>query len=72
MLRQERGEISIFSEMQQILLVQCIDLVICVFLDNIRVNDIWFALVLPAVECLDTIERETTRKTSNRAKQTFK
>ena len=71
MLGHESGEVTIFSEMQQILLVQSIDFVVGVFLDEIRVNNKWFAFVFATVECLDTIQRETTGKTGHCAKETF-
>lgn len=57
--------------MQQILLVQGIDFVVGVFLDEIRMDDEGFALVFPAIECLDTIQGETTRETSHSPEKTF-
>ena len=67
----EGGQISIFSEMKKILFMKSIDFVIGIFLDEIWMDHVWFALIFAAFECLDTIKRETTRKTSDTAEKTF-
>jgi hypothetical protein len=71
MFGHKRGQISIFSEMKKILFMKSIDLVIGIFLDEIWMDHVWLALVLAAFECLDTIKRETTGKTSDTAEKTF-
>jgi len=55
-LGQQGGEITIFSEVQQVLLVKSIDFVVGVFLDEIGMNDIWLALGFAALERLDAVQ----------------
>jgi len=68
---QQGSQITIFSEVQQVLLVERVDFVVGVFLDEIRVDDVWFALIFPALERFDSIQREATGQTSDGAEQTF-
>jgi hypothetical protein len=59
-LGQQSGQISILAEMQQVLLMEGVNFVICVFLDEIGMDDVWFRLVAAALECFDAVEGETT------------
>jgi hypothetical protein len=40
--------------------MECVDFVVCVFLDEIGVDDEWFGLVSATLECFDAVEGETT------------
>jgi hypothetical protein len=67
-LGQQGSQITIFSQVQQVLLVKGVDFVIRILLDEIRVDDIWFAFIPPVVERFDAVEGEATGQTSDGSK----
>ena len=69
--RHKRRQIPIFSEMQKILFMKSIDFVIGIFLNEIWMDQIWFALRFATFECFDAIKRETTGKTGDTTEKTF-
>jgi hypothetical protein len=62
--RQQRRKISIFSKMKQILLVKCVNLIVGVFFDDRRMNEVRFPFIFDLIKGLEAIKRETSRKTS--------
>lgn len=66
-LQQESGQVTVFTERQQILLVQSVDIGFRVLLDNSIGDDDWSTLVSSS----DSVHRETTGQTSDRAEQTL-
>jgi len=68
MLHQKSRQETIFTEGEQILLVQCVDIGFGVFLDDTVGNDDGTAFVGSS----NTIKGETTRQTGDRSEQTFK
>ena len=65
MLHEERGEETIFTEREKILLVERVNVAFGVFVDDPVGDDDRTTLVSRA----DTIERETPGKTGNRTKE---
>jgi hypothetical protein len=51
--------------------MQRINFIVRILIDDVWMNEVWLSLGLASVECLETVQRETTWKTSNGAKQTF-
>ena len=65
MLHEERGEETVFTEREKILLVERVNVAFGVFVDDPVGDDDRTTLVSRA----DTIERETPGKTGNRTKE---
>ena len=68
MLHEECSQVPILSQRQQIFLVQRVDVRLGVFIDDTVRDDDGSAFVGGP----NTIQRETTRKTSDRTEETFK
>jgi hypothetical protein len=67
MLEEERGEIPIFTEREQVLLVQRIDVAFCVIVNDTVGDDNRPTLV----SCTDPVQGEAARKTADGAEQTL-
>jgi hypothetical protein len=50
--------------MKQILLVKCVNLIVGVFFDDRRMNEVRFPFIFDLIKGLEAIKRETSRKTS--------
>lgn len=67
-LEHERCEVSIFTEQEQVLLVERVDNVLRIVFHNIRVSENGDPIAVFFLGCLDSVHRETTWKTSNTTK----
>ncbi len=67
MLEHKSCQVTIFTQREQVLLVECVDIWFGVFFDDAVGDDNWPALVCRP----NAIHGETTRQTSDRAKQRF-
>lgn len=63
--KHECSEITIFTEEEQVLLVKGIDNVLRVVLNDIRVGENWNPVTVSSLRRLDSVHRETTRKTGD-------
>ena len=67
MLQQQRRQVTIFTEVQQVLHVQCVDAVLRVVLDDLVADE----QRLVRVRGTKTVERETTGQTGDGTEETF-
>lgn len=70
-LKHECGQVSVLTKEEEILCVQCIDNVLRVVFDDVRVGKDRDPVVLAALGGLDTVHAETTGETGNTAKDGF-
>lgn len=67
-LHHERGEVSIFSEREQILLVECVNIGFGVFVNDHRRDDNWPTFIGGS----NSVDRETTGEARDGAEEGFK
>ena len=64
-LEQQRRQVTIFTEVEKVLHMQCVDTVLLVVLDDLVADEEW----LVGVRGAQTVKRETTRQTSDGTEQ---
>ena len=64
-LEQQRCQVTIFTEVEKVLHMQCVDTVLLVVLDDLVADEEW----LVGVRSAQTVKRETTRQTSDGTEQ---